>query len=165
MPVIEPVTVADVEALLAAIPPNGELHKARKYLREGAVELPSINLLGDQANDFGTAAWPVAAGAIRMGGLEPVQDTSSVQKVVHQGIDRDQVHADFEPVGTDAASADQNAGQCHRQHLIRNPVNIAQWLDQGIVGEGIMRRGRVVGLVQLVINPADQVSFSDIANK
>ena len=67
MPVIDPVAVADVEALLAAIPPDRELHEPGKDLGKAAVELPSVDLAGDQANDVGAAAWPVAAGAIRMG--------------------------------------------------------------------------------------------------
>jgi hypothetical protein len=56
MLVIDPVAVADVEALLAAIPPDRVLHEPRKYLWVGVVELPSIDPLGNQANDIGAAA-------------------------------------------------------------------------------------------------------------
>jgi hypothetical protein len=56
MPVIDPVAVADVEALLAAIPPDCVLHEPRKHLREGAVELPGIDLAGNRPNDVGAAA-------------------------------------------------------------------------------------------------------------
>ncbi len=56
MPVIEPVAVADIEACLAAIAPDGELHETGKDLRKGAVELPSIDPAGDEMNDVGTAA-------------------------------------------------------------------------------------------------------------
>jgi hypothetical protein len=71
----------------------------RKYLRKSPVELPSIDPLGDQTNDIGAAASPAAIGAVRMGGFEPVQDTGSVQKMMHEGIDGDQRHADFKPPG------------------------------------------------------------------
>ena len=49
MPVIDPVAVADVEALLAAIPPDRELHEPGKDLREAAVELPSVDLAEQRA--------------------------------------------------------------------------------------------------------------------
>ena len=38
MPVIEPVAVANVEALLAAIPPDRELDEPRENGREGRIE-------------------------------------------------------------------------------------------------------------------------------
>ena len=165
VPVIEPVAVADIEALLAAIPPDGELHEPGKYLREGPVELPRIDLLGDQANDVGAAAWPVAAGAVRMGGFEPIQDPGPMQEIVDQSIDRDQLHADFEPFRANVSSADQNAGQGHGQHLVRNPVDIAQWFDQGISDLRNGLRLRIVCLLQSVIDPADQVAVGNIANE
>ena len=130
MAVVEPVAVADVEALLAAIPPNRELHEPGKYLRETAVELPSVDLAGDPANGIGAAAWPVAARAVGMGGLEPSQDPGPVQEIVDQGIDRNQVHADFQPPWANVSGADQDAGQCHGQDLVGDPVDVAQWLNQ-----------------------------------
>ena len=96
MPVINPVTVADVEALLAAILPDRELHEPGKDRRESAVELPSVDLAGDQPHNVGAAAWPVAAGSVGMGGLEPGQDPGPVQEIVDQGIDGDQLHANFQ---------------------------------------------------------------------
>jgi hypothetical protein len=106
MPVIEPVAVANVEAMLAAIPPNGELYEPRKYLRKGAVELPSIDPLGDQANDVGTATRPIATGAVGMGGVESVQHTGPMQEIMDQSVDRDQLYADFEPLGANVSGAD-----------------------------------------------------------
>ena len=67
-----------------------------------------------------------------MGGLEPGQDAGPVQKIMDQGIDRDQLHADFEPLGANVSGADQNAGQRHGEHFVRNAVDIAQRLNQGI---------------------------------
>ena len=96
MPVIEPVAVANVEALLAAIPPDRELDEPGEDWpgRYGLNARASI-CWAAAGNDFGAAAWPVAAGAVRVGSLEPGQDPGPVQKIVDQGIDRDQVHADF----------------------------------------------------------------------
>ena len=70
MPVVEPVAVADVKALLAAIPPDRELHEPGKDLRKTAVELPSVDLAGNQPDNIGAAAWPVTARAVGMGSLE-----------------------------------------------------------------------------------------------
>ena len=73
MPVIDPVAVADVEALLAAIPPDGELDEPREDGREGRIERTGVDLLGSTGNDFGAAACPVAAGAVRVGSLQAPQ--------------------------------------------------------------------------------------------
>ncbi len=74
MPVIEPVAIANVEALLAAIAPDCELDEPGEDLRKAAVELPSVDLCGNQPDDVGAAAWPVAAWPIRMGRIKPVED-------------------------------------------------------------------------------------------
>ena len=166
VPVVEPIAVADIEALLAAIPPDCELHEPGKDLWKGPVELPSIDLLGDQPNDVGTAARPVATGAIRMIGVESVEDPGPMQKVVYQGVDGDHARADLEPFGANVSTADQNAGQGHSEHLVGNPVDIAEWFDQSIacLGQGVWR-GLVVYLLQAVVGPADQVAVGDIANE
>jgi hypothetical protein len=78
MRVIDPVAVANIEALLAAIPPDCVLHEPRKHLWEGAVELPGIDLAGNAPNDIGAAVWPVTASAIKMGGIKPIQDPGSM---------------------------------------------------------------------------------------
>src|SRR4029077_3198495 len=125
IPVIDPVAVADVEALLAAIPPDREMYEPGKNRRESAVELPSVDLAGNQPDNVGAAAWPVAAGPVGMGGLEPAQDPGPVQEVVDQGIDGDQVHANFQPPRANVSGADQNARHRHGQDLVRNAVDVA----------------------------------------
>ena len=112
------------------------------------------------------AAWPVAARAVRVGSLEAPQDPSPVQKIMDQGIDRNQVHTDLQPLGANVSGADQDAGQCHRQHLVGNAVDVAQWLNQAIA----RLRQRVCGalvvrLVEAVIDPADQVAVGNVANE
>jgi hypothetical protein len=81
MPVIDPVAVANVKALLAAAP-DPELDEPGEDRRETAVELPSVDLLGDQPNDIGAATWPVATGTVGMGSLEPGQDPGPMQEIV-----------------------------------------------------------------------------------
>ena len=118
----------------------------------------------ETGNDFGAAACPVAAGAVRVGSLEAPQDPGPMQEIVDQGIDRNQVHADFQPPRANVSGADQNAGQGHGQHLVGNAVDIAQRFNQGLpdalepVGSGFVGR-------QPVIDPADQVAIGNVANK
>jgi hypothetical protein len=104
----------------------------RKYLRKSPVELPSIDPLGNKANDIGAAAWLVTAEAVRMSGFEPVQDTGSVQKMMHEGIDGDQRHADFKPPGARLPASIRMPGNAMASNLVRNAVDIAQWLNQGV---------------------------------
>ena len=166
MPVIDPVAIADVEALLAAVLPNRVLHEPREVGGEGAIEHTGVDFSGNAGNDIGAAAWPVAARAVRMGCLEPAQDPGPVQKIVDQGIDGDQLHADFEPLGADSSGADQNAGQRHCQDLVRNAVDIAQRLDQGSARlcQRVWRR-QIIRLVQPVIDPANQIALGNVANE
>jgi hypothetical protein len=89
-PVVNLIAVADVEALLGAVPPDRVLNEPRERRWEPAVELPGVDPLGDRFDDVGAAAWPVAGDAIRVVGPEPVQDPGPVQEIVHQGVDRDQ---------------------------------------------------------------------------
>ena len=74
--------------------------------------------------------------------------------------------ADFEPFGANVSGADQNAGQRHSEHLVGNPVDIAQWFDQSIAclrQGGLEGPGRLLALA--VIDPADQVAVGNIANE
>ncbi len=166
MPVIEPVAVADVEALLAAIAPDRELHEPGKDLRKAAVELLCVDFAGYEPNDVGAAAWAVTAEAVRMRGVEPGQDAGPVQEIMDQGVNRNQLHANLQPPGPNISGADQNAGQRHSEHFVRDAVNIAQRLNQAAarLWERV-RTGLVSCLVQPVIDPADQVAVSNVPNK
>ena len=62
--------VALVEPVLGAEPPDRELHKARKGGGEGRVEMPGIDIDGNQFEDIGAAAGRVTGGSIRMTGVE-----------------------------------------------------------------------------------------------
>ena len=87
-----------------------------------------------------------------------------MQEIVDQRINRNQVHADFQPPRANVSGADQNAGQGHGQHLVGNAVDIAQRFNQGPpdalepVGGGFVGR-------QPVVDPADQVAIGNVANK
>jgi hypothetical protein len=61
--VINPITVADIETVLAAIAPDRVLDEPGKDLRKRWIELPGIDPLGDGLNDVGAAAGLVAGKA------------------------------------------------------------------------------------------------------
>ena len=89
--VVDAIAIANVEAVLGAIPPDRALHKPRKRRREGRIELSSIDVLRDQAENASAPAWLVASGAVRMVSAQPLQDPGSVQEIVDQGVNGYQV--------------------------------------------------------------------------
>ena len=84
VPVVEPIAVANIKACWLQYRQIASCTNRGKTLRKGAIELPCIDMVGDQSNELGAAAWPVTSRAIRMGGVEPIQDPSSVQEIVDQ---------------------------------------------------------------------------------
>ena len=95
--VVDAIAVADVEAILGAIPPNCALHEPRKRRREGRVELSSINVGRELIYDASASSRPVATRSIKVIGAQPLQDPSSVQEIMDEGVDGDERRADFEP--------------------------------------------------------------------
>ena len=164
--VINSVAVANIEALLAAIPPDRELHEPRKDLWKGPIELPRVDFAGDQANDVSAAARLIAAGTVGMAGSEPPQDSGASQKIMDQGIGGDQLQSDLQPVPANVSGANQNAGQGHSEDLVRDPVDILQRFDQGIASSrGPSRTRFVERLAQPIIDPANEIAIGHIANK
>ena len=116
--IIDLVSVADVKTVLAAVPPDCVLDKPGKHFRKEWIELPGIDVLRDNLNNFGAAAGPVASDSVLVVRLEPSQDPGAVQKVVNQCVDGDHAAADFDPQPHPFRSAEQNAGQGHREDLV-----------------------------------------------
>ena len=121
--IIDAIAVADVEAFLGAIAPDGVLHKTGKHRRERGIEGARIDAVRNGGNDVGTAAGPIARRPIGMAGPEPVQDAGAVQKVVHQGVDGDHARAGLDPAPALVRIAEQQAGQGHGQHLVGDAVH------------------------------------------
>jgi len=63
--VVDAIAVANVEALLGAIPPDRALHEPRKRCREGRIELASINARRQQPE-------PGIFAGLENGSLRPV---------------------------------------------------------------------------------------------
>jgi hypothetical protein len=74
------------------------------------VEGAGINTLGDRFQDPDAASPLVAGWAIRVTGIEAVQDTRPMQEVVHQSVDGNHAAADFGPPLPTLPGAQQQAG-------------------------------------------------------
>jgi hypothetical protein len=80
--VVDAIAVANVEAVLGAIPPYRALHETRKRRRELRIELASVNVRGEQPENAGAPSRPVAPISVGMVGAETLQDAGSVQEIV-----------------------------------------------------------------------------------
>src|ERR1700737_5260048 len=81
--IINPVAVANIEAVLGAVLPDRVLNEPGEGLRKRWIELPGIDPLGYGCNNVGAAAGPVAGSAISVISMKPMQDPGPVQKVVN----------------------------------------------------------------------------------
>jgi hypothetical protein len=164
--IINAIAVADIEAALAAIPPNCVLDEPGKGLRKRWIELPGIDPLGHVLNDVGAAAESVASQPVLVLRLEPLQDPGPVQKIVHQGVDGDHAAADLGPEDHLFGSAEQKAGQGHGEDLVRDTIDLPHRLDQGRRhSRQPVRARRTVGGRQLGVDPADQVAVGKVADE
>ena len=165
--IIDAIAVADIEAVLGAVPPDRVLHEPGKHRRERGIEGAGIDPFGHGFNDLGAAAGPVAGRAIGMVGAEPVQDAGAVQKVVHEGVDGDHAGADLDARA--AACSERRAGgrtrpwsaPCRRRRRPRR-----SGVDDGVPHSGQpVRIGRRVRRLQPLVDPADQIAVGKVANE
>jgi transposase len=73
---------------------------------------------------------PVAPISVRMVGAQPLQDAGSMQEIVDQGIDSHERCADFEPQRP-STGCQQQGRHRHRQHLVRDAVDVPERADDG----------------------------------
>jgi hypothetical protein len=86
--IVDAIAVANVEAVPGAVPPDRALHEPGKRCREGRIELASIDVRRQQPENAGAPSRPVAPVSVRMVGAQPLQDPSSVQEIMDQGVNR-----------------------------------------------------------------------------
>ena len=101
-----------------------------------------------------------------MGRAEPVQDAGAVQKVVNEGVDGDHAGADLMPEPQLFGRSEQERGQGHGQHLVGDPVDVAQRRDEGVphAGQPVGTR-RSISRLQPLVDPADQITLGNVANE
>jgi hypothetical protein len=164
--IIDAIAVADIEAVLRAIPPDCMLDEPRKRPWEGRVELPGVNVPRDAFNDAGAAARPVAGHAVGVVCTEPMEDPGPDQEIVHQGVDGNHAGADLDPEWPIFRCGQQDAGQRHGQDLVGDAVDLSEWPNQGFpeVGEPI-GAGRIIGRLEAPVDPAHQVAIGNIPDE
>ena len=105
-PVVDSIAVADIEATLAAVPPDRELHEPGKGLGELGIERSRVDAVGNALDQVGAAMRSVASRPVGMVSIEPVQDASAMQEIMHERIDNDEPSARLEPHVSPRSSAD-----------------------------------------------------------
>jgi hypothetical protein len=73
----------------------------------------------------------VTLWAIPVPGVEIVQDAASVQPIVNQRVDDDQLNARCMPTGIAGPSAEQERHERQRQDFVGNAVDMPQRIDDG----------------------------------
>ena len=109
--IVDIIAITDVEARSRAIAPNGVLHETREDFGEALIELAGVDLGRDLADDADTALGAVTRRAIGVLGIEAAQNTGSVEKIVHQPIDRNHPRSDLGPARPMLACTKQQIGE------------------------------------------------------
>ena len=130
--VVDPIAIADIEAVLGAIPPDRALHEPRKRRREGWIELACVDIGCKQTENLSASSRPVAPISLRVVSRQAPQDPGSVQEIMDQGVDSHEGRADFDPQRPSVACCQQQGRQRHRQHLVGNPVDVAERANDGL---------------------------------
>ena len=105
--VVDPVTVAGIETIVGAVPPDCGLHKAGKSGREGHIEFTSVDVISNRSHDAVTSSSSIAGRSVGMNRRKPMQNARAVQEIVDEGIDRNKVSSDFKPDRSPPAGAQQ----------------------------------------------------------
>ena len=95
--IVDPIAIANVEAVLGAIPPDRALHEPWKRRRKDGIELAGVNVGCKQMENPSAPSRPVAPISVRVVGGKPVQDSGSMQEIVYEGVDSHERRADFDP--------------------------------------------------------------------
>ena len=142
------------------------LHEPGKVGGEGRVEAAGIDVTGDALKDLGAAGWRVAGGSIKVTRSEPPQDAGPMQKIVHQRIDGDHDGSGFGPENASRVSCQQETGERHRQHLVRDSVGVGERFDDSLSQPrcSIGRRSKV-GISEPSVDPANKIAVGDIAHE
>ena len=101
-----------------------------------------------------------------MFGVKPLQDPGSVQKVVHERVDRDHAPADLSPPFSGSSRAEQQRRQCHAPHLVGCPVDVPQRLkDRVSKPHAVGAFMPCIRMGEPRIDPANEITACDILDK
>jgi hypothetical protein len=129
--IVDLIAVTDVEAEVSAVPPNRVLNEPGKYLRERRIKPAGVDGLGYEEENVCASAGPVAARAVRVTRSQSSEDSGSVKEIVHQRVDDNETRAHFKPSWPVCPDAHQQRRQRHRNHLVGDPIDIPERVNQG----------------------------------
>ena len=95
--VVDAIAVANVEAVLGAIPPDRALHEPRKRRGKGRIELREHQCSRRAAQECWRTLPAGSIGPRKVIGAQALQDPGSVQEIMDQGVDGNERRADVEP--------------------------------------------------------------------
>ena len=107
------------------------MDQARESRRVVGTVATGVDQQGGSPEDVRAAVWPIAFGAVKVPGVEVVQDAGPVQPIVDQRVDYDQLGAGCLPKGIARPSAQQERDERQRQDLVRDAVNMPHRIDDG----------------------------------
>jgi len=96
--IVDPIAIANVEAVLGAIPPDRALHEPWKRRRKDGIELAGVNVGCKQMENPSAPSRPVAPISVRVVGAQPLQDPGSMQEIMDQGVDGNEGRASTLPI-------------------------------------------------------------------
>jgi hypothetical protein len=131
--IVDAIAIANVETVAGAVAPDGVLREAWKGLGESGIELPRVDVAGEQSENVCAATSPVAAFAIGMLSAQPPQDGRFDARNYAPGC-RPPPNS-RRPRSSVAVACPRPAASPpapSRQDLVRNPIDIAQRADDGL---------------------------------
>jgi hypothetical protein len=90
-----------------------------------------VDLQSGSPENICAAVWSIAFGAVKVPGVEIIQNAGPVQPIVNQRVNYDQLCASCPPKGITRPSAEQERDQRQRQDLVRRAVNMPHRIDDG----------------------------------
>src|SRR5437868_14389516 len=95
--IVDAIAVADVAAVLAAVPPDGVLYEPGEDPGERRVEGSRVDPARHGLDDVGAAARLIAGCPVDVLVRKPMQNAGAVQMIMHERIDGDHAATDLQP--------------------------------------------------------------------
>mgnify|MGYP003348565470 CR=1 FL=1 len=164
--VVNLVSVADVEFELRAPSPDGVLDHPGKEVRIAGVCLTGIDASRNPLNEFGAPVGLITSWPIGVQGVEPFQDSRSMQERMNQRVDGDHAGPGFQPQRLAGRGRRQKGSQRHVHDLAGHAVDVAQRLDQGVPHpDRASASAARVSVFQSLIDPSDDIAVGHVPDE
>src|SRR5436190_5111471 len=88
--IVDAIAIADIEAGLSAVAPDGVLDEPRKYLWKGRIEGRRVDLAGDAPQNVSAAPGRETTRSVGMISCVSSQNPGPMQEIVDQGVDNNE---------------------------------------------------------------------------